>query len=179
MQDEEDGLLTKRTADAKRRLQQAKIALILGIVLGLLITVAAGARVILDSRRRRLAEDALRVSEDQYRTLLNEIDDHAIFMLDPRGQVVTWNAGAGRITGYRAEEIVGTNYSCFFPREDIQRGRPEEILQIAAGSGRHEEHGRRVRKDGSQYLASTTYTALRSPEGELRGFSEITRDLSE
>src|SRR3984957_14454626 len=179
MQDEEDGLLTKRTADAKRRLQQAKIALILGIVLGLLITVAAGARVVLDSRRRRLAEEALRVSEDQYRTLLNEIDDHAIFMLDPRGQVVTWNAGAERITGYRAEQIIGSHFSCFFPRADTERGRPAEILEIASARGRHEEHGRRVRKDGSQYLASTTYTALRDPGGALRGFSEITRDLSE
>jgi PAS domain S-box-containing protein len=179
MQDEEAGLLAKRTADAKRRLQQAKTALILGIVLGLLIIVAAGARVVLDSRRRRLAEEALRVSEDQYRTLLNEIDDHAIFMLDPRGQVVTWNAGAERITGYRSEEIIGSNYSCFFPRADIERGRPEEILQIAAAGGRHEEHGSRVRKDGSQYLVSTTYTSLRSPDGKLRGFSEITRDLTE
>src|ERR1700722_6070288 len=179
MQDEEDGLLAKRTADAKRQLDQAKIALIVGTILGLLISAAAGARVVLDSRRRRLAEDALRVSEDQYRTLLNEIDDHAIFMLDPRGQVVTWNVGAERITGYRSEQIIGSNFSCFFPRADIERGRPAEILEIAAARGRHEEHGRRVRKDGSQYLASTTYTGLRSPDGELRGFSEITRDLSE
>ena len=179
MQDEEDGLLAKRTADAKRQLDQAKIALIVGTILGLLISAAAGARVVLDSRRRRLAEDALRVSEDQYRTLLNEIDDHAIFMLDPRGQVVTWNAGAERITGYRAEQIIGSHFSCFFPRADTERGRPAEILEIASARGRHEEHGRRVRKDGSQYLASTTYTALRDPGGALRGFSEITRDLSE
>jgi PAS domain S-box-containing protein len=179
MQDEEAGLLATRTADAKRRLQLTESALILGTVLGLLITAAAGARVILDSRRRRLAEDALRVSEDQHRTLLNEIDDHAIFMLDPRGQVVTWNVGAERITGYRSQQIVGSNFSCFFARADVKRGRPAEILQIAAARGRHEEHGPRVRNDGSQYLASTTYTALRDPGGGLRGFSEITRDLSE
>jgi PAS domain S-box-containing protein len=179
MQDDEDGLLATRTADAKRRLGQAKIALTLGTLLGLLVSAAAGARVIFDRRRRRLAEDALRVSEDQYRTLLNEIDDHAIFMLDPRGQVITWNVGAERITGYRSEQIIGSNFSCFFPRADIERGRPAEILEIAAGRGRHEEHGRRVRKDGSEYLASTTYTALRDPGGALRGFSEITRDLSE
>jgi PAS domain S-box-containing protein len=179
MQDEESGLLATRTADAKRRLQLTELALILGTILGLLITAAAGARAILDSRRRRLAEDALRVSEDQYRTLLNEIDDHAIFMLDPRGQVVTWNVGAERITGYRSEQIVGSNFSCFFPRADVERGRPVEILEIAAARGRHEEHGRRMRNDGSQYLASTTYTALRDPGGGLRGFSEITRDLSE
>jgi PAS domain S-box-containing protein len=179
MQEEETGLLATRTADAKRRLRQTTLALILGTILGLLLTAAAGARVILDSRRRRLAEDALRVSEDQYRMLLNEIDDHAIFMLSPRGQVVTWNVGAERITGYRSEQIIGSNFSCFFPREDIERARPAEILETAAARGRHEEHGRRVRKDGSQYLASTTYTALRDPGGGLRGFSEITRDLTE
>jgi PAS domain S-box-containing protein len=179
MQDEEAGLMGGRTADATRRLLQTRIALLLGTALGLLITGAAGVGAIRGRRRRRLAEEALRVSEDQYRTLLNEVHDHAIFMLDPMGLVVTWNAGAERINGYSAKEIIGRNFSCFFPQPDIEGGRPAEVLKIAAAGGRHEEHGRRVRKNGSQYVSSTTYTALHDRDGGLRGFSEITRDLSE
>ncbi len=179
MQGEESGLLDRRTADAKRRLLQVRIGLLLGTALGLLITGVTGLGLIRSSRRRRLAEEALRVSEDQYRTLLNEVQDHAIFMLDPLGHVVTWNAGAERINGYTAKEIIGRNFSCFFPRADIEAGKPAEMLKIAAAEGRQEEHGRRVRKNGSQYVSSTTYTALLDRHGGLRGFSEITRDLSE
>jgi PAS domain S-box-containing protein len=179
MQAEETGLLDTRTADARRRLLQTRIGLLLGTTLGLLITGLTGVSVIRGSRRRRLAEEALRISEDQYRTLLNEVQDHGIFMLDPDGHVVTWNAGAERINGYSATEIIGRNFSCFFPQADIESGRPAEMLKIAAAAGRHEEHGRRVRKNGSQYVSSTTYTALRDRHGGLRGFSKITRDLSE
>jgi PAS domain S-box-containing protein len=128
---------------------------------------------------RRLVEEALRESEEQYRMLLDGIQDYAIFMMDPRGRIVSWNAGAERIKGYRAEQIIGHNFSCFFPLEDIQRGRPEEVLRLAAASGRHEEHGMRVRKDGSRFFASVTFTALRDSAGNLRGFSEFSHDLSE
>ena len=129
--------------------------------------------------QRRLAEEALRISEEQYRMLLDGVHDHAIFMIDPQGRVVSWNAGAERIKGYRADEIIGRNFSRFFPPEDIARRRPEEILRMTAASGRHEEHGMRVRKDGSQFFASVTLTALHDPGGNLRGFSEFSRDLSE
>jgi PAS domain S-box-containing protein len=128
---------------------------------------------------RRIAEEALRESEERYRLLLDGIQDYAIFMMDPRGQIVSWNAGAERIKGYRADQIIGRNFSCFFPPEDIERGRPEEVLRITAVSGRHEEQGMRVRKDGSRFLASLTFTALRDPNGNLRGFSEFSHDLSE
>jgi len=111
--------------------------------------------------------------------LLDGVQDYAIFMLDPRGQVVSWNAGAERIKGYTAEQIIGRNFSCFFPPEDIERGRPEEVLRMTAASGRHEEEGMRVRKDGSRFLARVTLTTLRDANGNLRGFSEISRDLSE
>jgi two-component system response regulator len=76
--------------------------------------------------------------EEKYRMLLDEIQDYAIFMLDPQGMVVSWNAGAERIKGYRGEQIIGHNFSCFFPPEDIKRGRPEEVLRMATASGRHE-----------------------------------------
>jgi PAS domain S-box-containing protein len=129
--------------------------------------------------RGQLVEGTLRESEERYRLLLDGIQDYAIFMMDPSGQIVSWNAGAERIKGYRAEEIIGRNFSCFFPPEDIIRGRPEELLRVTAVNGRQEEQGMRVRKDGSRFLASVTFTALRDPVGNLRGFSEFSHDLSE
>jgi PAS domain S-box-containing protein len=129
--------------------------------------------------RRRLAEDALRESEERYRMLIDGVQDHAIFMMDPRGQIVTWNAGAERIKGYRADEIIGQNFSLFFPPEEVERGRPEQVIRMATLRGRHQEQGMRVRKDGSRFLAGMTLTALRDAAGTLRGFSEFSHDLSE
>src|ERR1700677_409686 len=128
---------------------------------------------------RRLAEEALRESEERYRMLLDGVREYAIFMMDPQGQIVSWNAGAERIKGYKADEIIGRNFSCFFPPEDIEQGRPQELLRIIATSGRYEEQGMRVRKDGSRFLASLPFAALRDPAGHLRGFSEFSHDLSE
>src|SRR5271155_4224173 len=128
---------------------------------------------------RQIAEEALRESEERYRMLLDGVEVYAIFMMDPQGRILSWNAGAERIKGYSAEEIIGHNFSCFFPREDIERGRPEEVLRITAASGRHEEQGMRVRKDGSRFLANVTITALRDSVGNLRGYSEFSHDLSE
>jgi PAS domain S-box-containing protein len=93
------------------------------------------------------AEDALRDCEEKYRMLLDEVQDYAIFMLDPQGIVISWNAGAERIKGYRGKQIIGHNSTCFFPPEDSERGKPEEVLRMATASGRHEYQGTRVRKD--------------------------------
>ena len=123
--------------------------------------------------------EALRESEERYRMLLDGIQNYAIFMMDTEGRILSWNAGAERIKGYTADQIIGHNFSCFFPPEDIKRGRPEEVLRIAAASGRHEEQSMRVRKDGSRFLAGVTFTALRDPVGNLQGFSEFSHDLSE
>jgi PAS domain S-box-containing protein len=179
MQEEEAGLLAQRASDTAVRLHQTGIVLVLGTVLGLLITASAGIGVLRDGNRRRRAEAALRESEDQSRTLLNEVQDYAILMLDLKGRVVTWNAGAERFQGYDARQIIGENFSRFFAQDDDVPDRPAEILRLAALNGRHEEQCMRVRKDGSQFVASITYTALRDAAGQLRGFSEITRDLSE
>jgi PAS domain S-box-containing protein len=129
--------------------------------------------------RRRLGENALRESEERYRLLLDGVQNYAIFMMDTRGQILSWNAGAERIKGYSADQIIGRNFSCFFPPAEIERGRPEEILSMTAASGRHEEQGMRVRKDGSRFLANVVFTALRDAAGNLRGFSEFSHDLSE
>jgi PAS domain S-box-containing protein len=158
---------------------QTRTVLLLGTTLALLITAFAGWSLLRRTSGPGQAEEALRDSEEKYRMLLDGVQDHAIFMLDPEGQVVSWNAGAERIKGYTAEEIIGRNFSCFFPADDVERGRPQELLRITARSGRHEEQGTRVRKDGSRFLENVTFTALRDPAGNLRGFSEISRDLSE
>jgi diguanylate cyclase (GGDEF)-like protein/PAS domain S-box-containing protein len=179
LQGEELRLLVLRNTDTNRRLSQTRTLLIFGTVLGLLIAAAAGWSAHRGNSARGRVERALGDKEEKYRTLLDEVPDCAIFMLDPRGQILSWNAGAERIKGYKADEIVGRNFSCFFPAEEIERGRPEEILRLAAGSGRHEEQGMRVRKDGSQFLASVTFTTLRDPAGNLRGFSEFSHDLSQ
>jgi PAS domain S-box-containing protein len=129
--------------------------------------------------QRRVVEDALRESEERYRMLLDGIKHYAVFGMDPQGQILSWNAGAELTKGYKADEIIGHNFSCFFPPEDVERGKPAEVLRMTAASGRHEEQGLRVRKDGSRFLASLTFTALRDPTGNLRGFSEFSYDLTE
>ena len=179
LQDEELRLLVQRKADAEQRLGQTKTVLIFGAVVALLITAAAGLSVQRDSSRRGLAEEALRESEERYRMLLDGVQNYAIFMMDPRGQIVSWNAGAERIKGYTGDQIIGRNFSCFFLPEDIERGRPEQILRMIAASGRHEEQLMRVRRDGTRYLASVTLTALRDAAGNLRGIAEISHDLSD
>ena len=132
-----------------------------------------------DSPGRRLVEQALLDSETKYEMLLDGIEDHAIFMMDVDGTVLSWNAGAERIKGYTPREILGRNFSCFFPPEDIERGRPAEVLRMTAASGRYEEESMRVRKDGSRFLAHVTFTALRDLEGLLRGYAEFSHDISE
>ena len=179
MEDRELQLLALRNADANQRLGQTKGILIFGSALGLLMAAAAGVWSVQRDNSRRVLAQSLRDNGEQFRMLLDGIQNCAVFMIDSVGRIVTWNAGAERIKGYTSEEIVGHNFSCFFPPEDIKRGRPQEVLGITAASGRHEEQGMRVRKDGSQFLARVTFTALRDPAGNLRGFSEFSHDLSE
>jgi PAS domain S-box-containing protein len=118
-------------------------------------------------------------SEERFRLLVDGILDYAIFMLDPDGRVVSWNGGAERIKGYRAEEIVGQHFSSFYAHEDVASGKPGRELEIAARDGRYAEEGWRVRKDGGRFWASVTITALRNSRGQLQGFGKVTRDLTE
>ena len=130
MEDEELRLMVSRKAEAEQRFNQSKVAVIFGTILGLLITAAAAWSVWRDGSRRGQAEEALQDSEEQYRMLLDEVQDHAIVMMDPQGKIVTWNAGAERIKGYSADQIIGQDFSCFYLPEDIARGRPQEILRL-------------------------------------------------
>jgi len=132
-----------------------------------------------ESGQRRVAEADLRASEDRYKTLVERVQDYAIFMLDPEGRVVSWNAGAELIKGYGAAEIIGENFSRFYPAEDIARGTPQEVLRTASSVGKHEAEGWRIRKNGSRFRANVSLTALRDANGVLYGFSEVSRDISE
>jgi PAS domain S-box-containing protein len=124
-------------------------------------------------------EPAALGSDVYYRLLVDSVSDYAIITLDRDGNVATWNKGAERIKGYRAEEIIGQHFSRFYPAEDVKRGRTEQELRKAAEEGRFEDEGWRVRKDGSRFWANVIITALRDPEGNLIGFGKMTRDLTE
>jgi len=129
--------------------------------------------------RVQLRTAELRNSEELFRSLIDGIKDYAIMMLDPAGNVASWNAGAKRIKGYEADEILGKHISCFYTREDIQRHHPEELLSVAVAKGQCEEEGWRVRRDGSRFWASVLITALYDEAGRVRGFSKVTRDITE
>jgi PAS domain S-box-containing protein len=105
--------------------------------------------------------------------------DYAIFMLDPGGHIISWNPGAERIKGYQRDEIIGRHFSCFYPKEDVEDGKPDQELEIAGREGRFEEEGWRLRKDGSQFWANVIITALRDGSGNIRGFSKVTRDITD
>src|SRR5208282_5638761 len=124
-------------------------------------------------------EEVFQQRADIFSLLVDAVMDYAIIMLGPDGRVASWNPGAERIKGYRAEEIIGQHFSCFYTDEDIERGKPERELTIAATQGRLEDEGWRVRKDRSRFWANVIIIALRDAAGELRGFANITRDLTE
>jgi PAS domain S-box-containing protein len=125
------------------------------------------------------AESGLHSYETQFRLMVEEVTDYAIFMLDPQGQVVSWNKGARRIKGYEAGEIVGRHFSCFYTAADQQRGVPMRALKVAAATGHFRNSGWRVRKDGSMFLADVVVTAVKDESGSLIGFSKVTRDVTE
>jgi PAS domain S-box-containing protein len=131
-----------------------------------------------DLTERRRSEQQLRDSEERFRLIVDSVVDYAIFMLDPDGHVASWNAGAHRIKGYRAEEIIGKHFSTFYLPDAVARRWPEYELAEASRVGRFEDEGWRVRKDGSRFWANVVITALRTPDGTLRGFAKVTRDLT-
>ncbi len=124
-------------------------------------------------------EKILHQTAQQFQLLVQAVHDYAIFMLEPDGRIRTWNAGAQRIKGYKASEIIGKHFSCFYPREDISAGKPHRELEIALRDGRVEDEGWRLRKDGSKFWANVIITALKDAEGKLIGFGKVTRDATE
>jgi PAS domain S-box-containing protein len=132
-----------------------------------------------DVTGQRVAEAELRRTEQRLRLLVEAVRDYAIFMLDPDGCVASWNSGAQRSKGYRAEEIIGRHFRVFYPPEKQAEKHPEHELEIARSEGSYEEEGWRIRKDGSRFWAHVTITAVRDEEGVLVGFAKVTRDSTE
>ena len=132
-----------------------------------------------DISERKQAAEALRQSDEKLRMLVTGVKDYAILMLDPEGRVTTWNDGAERIKGYRAEEIIGEHFSRFYTPAALAEDKPALELRIAREQGRFEEEGWRVRKDGSYFWANVVITALCDESGRLRGFGKVTRDITE
>jgi len=135
--------------------------------------------VVRDITDRKRAEEAIHEFQQRFQSLVESVKDYAIFMMDLEGRITSWNSGAQRIKGYTANEIVGQHFSRFYTDEDVKRGKPQQALVVAAEYGRFEDEGWRVRKDGSQFWANVTISALRDPSGNLRGFSKVTRDFTE
>lgn len=137
------------------------------------------AKITRDLTERRLAQEALRRTEEQFRVLVQGVTDYAIYMLDVEGRVVSWNAGAQRIKGYSALEIIGEHFERFYTEDDRAAGLPAQSLENARREGRFEKEGWRVRRDGTPFRAHVVIDALKNDDGELIGFAKVTRDVTE
>ena len=136
-------------------------------------------KVTRDLTERRAFEETLRQSEERFRLMVETVEDYAIFALDTKGIIRSWNPGAERLKGYRAKEIVGRHFSRFYTEEDLASGKPQRALETALLEGVFRDESWRVRKDGTRFWANVTITPIRDPHGTLLGFSKITRDLTE
>src|SRR5213083_767462 len=121
----------------------------------------------------------LHETAEQFHILVDSVEEYAIYLLDPNGNVITWNTGAKKIKGYTAEEIIGKNFASFYPADDVAAGKPQRNLREASRRGYIRDQGLRVRKDGSTFEAEVIITSLRDDTGEIRGFSKVTRDITD
>lgn len=137
------------------------------------------AKVTRDLTEQRVAQEALRQSEEQFRRLVLGVTDYAIYMLDPNGVITNWNAGAQRIKGYLPEEVIGKHFSIFFEPQARQSGEPQRSLQVALAEGRFENKAWRLRKDGTRFFANVVLDPIWDDNGKLLGFAKITRDITE
>lgn len=155
--------------------QMLRLVIFLGE--GLLITAIVSA-LKSTTQQLRLNQKTLAESEELYRSLVDVVQDYAIFMLDSHGYVISWNKGAERLKGYRADKIIGQHFSRFYPQEDLEQGLLELALQTAATTGSVQTEGWHIRKDGSRFWANVLITALRDEAGNIKGFSNVTRDVT-
>ena len=189
IQREEGQLLDERTAMAHRRFIVTS-ALVVGSFIFAILLLFFYYELLNEELRLREAtertaneafarEAALRQEEQRFRLFIDAVKDYAIFTLDTQGRVSNWNEGALRLLGYDAAEVIGRHFSCFFPPEDVDAGRPQAEIETSGQEGRIENEGWRVRKDGSRFWANVVLTAIRNSAGELIGFAKITRDFTD
>ncbi|HXX71357.1 MAG TPA: PAS domain S-box protein [Candidatus Acidoferrum sp.] len=179
MQGVELELLHQRQQAARQSDHEINLLILSGSLAAFILLSVSGAALGSDMAARRRAQAVLRESEERFRMLVEAVQDYAIFRLDPEGHIVTWNAGAERINGYKASEILGKEFSRLYSEEDIRSGKPWRELEVASKEGRFEDEDWRVRKDGSRFWANIVVTALRDESGKLAGFTKITRDFTE
>jgi len=175
----ENQLLNQRQARFLEVQRAAAAFSLIGAALALVVMLVGGVLLTRASLRLVRSQRSLHQSEERFGLLVSGVTDYAIFMLDPGGVVVSWNEGAERIKGYRADEIVGSHFSRFYSPEDVRTGLPQRLLETAVAERHVEAEGWRVRKDGSRFWANAIITALRDPDGTLRGFAKVTRDMTE
>jgi len=174
-------MATMGPANGHPALEQTHLALAIGGATILLLCLALTASFY-DRRLAEFAEreaTAVRQTEHQFSVLLQGVRDYAIYLIDPQGHVANWNAGAQRIKGYAAEEIIGQHFSLFYLQEDIEAGEPEQALDAALRNGSCEKQGWRLRKDGSRFWAHVIIDTIRDDSGTLQGFAKVTRDMTD
>ena len=179
MRAEEQRLLKARRVAAEAASRNTRRAIAFGSLLAVGFLFISFLAVGRELRERKRAEAALHSSEERFRLAVADVSTYAILTLDAQGYIASWNAGAERIKGYLADEIIGKHFSCFYSHEDVVADKPERVLAVAVHEGRFEDEGWRVRKDGSRFWANVVVTAMRNAEGDLIGFSKVTRDLTE
>jgi len=141
--------------------------------------VAAGPNFYLEGGERESELNQLEQSETRFHMLVDSVKDYALFMLDPDGNISSWNSGAERILGYKAKEVLGKYFSIFYTPEGRDQGHPERELEIARTQGRYEEEGWRIRKDGMRFLANVVLTPMIGSDGSLQGFAKVVRDITQ
>ncbi|MEI7708182.1 MAG: GAF domain-containing protein [Chlorobium sp.] len=192
----ESVLLKQRSNDAAINLQDTVFALITGVGSGISLLVFSFIVVNREVGKRKRAEEELlqlnselnsriekrieelRKSEETFRLMVESVKDYAIYMLDRNGEVLSWNKGAEFLKGYKAEEIIGENFSRFFTEEDIAAGKPSLLLRTAVEQGKVEDEGLRVRKDGKRFFADVVITSTYDANHQLTGFAKVTRDIT-
>jgi diguanylate cyclase (GGDEF)-like protein/PAS domain S-box-containing protein len=179
MKNEAFGQLKERDELVAISTRRAVSAIVFGDLFAIAVFIIAGMTILRELNLRRTIERELRESEEGFRLLIDGVKDHAIVSLDRIGRITSWNSGAERITGYPSDDILGRHFSQCYPNEEIELGKPDHALKMAEQDGRYEEECWHVHKNGTKYWANVILTALHDEKGNVRGFSKVTRDISD